>query len=113
MTASVDLEYAVGLDIGGTKTEGVVVDGAGTVLASLVRATPYGASAVVEASSAMVTELLADSGVGLAPNAPWAWAFRVLSTSGRARSSTRSTSASTVSGSPSASSSPLGSTTRS
>ena len=68
MTASVDLEYAVGLDIGGTKTEGVVVDGDGTVLASLVRATPYGASAVVEASSAMVTELLADSGVGLVPN---------------------------------------------
>jgi predicted NBD/HSP70 family sugar kinase len=41
--------FAVGLDIGGTKTEGVVVDADGAVLASLVRATPYGAAAVVEA----------------------------------------------------------------
>jgi glucokinase len=63
-------EYAVGLDIGGTKTEGVVVDGDGTVLASLVRATPYGAEAVLDASSAMVTELLTGSGVDLAADRP-------------------------------------------
>jgi predicted NBD/HSP70 family sugar kinase len=63
-------EFAVGLDIGGTKTEGVVVDGAGAVLASLVRATPYGAAAVVAAATAMVTELLAASGAGLAADRP-------------------------------------------
>jgi predicted NBD/HSP70 family sugar kinase len=62
--------YAVGLDIGGTKTEGVVIDGEGSVLSSLVRATPYGADAVVEASSAMVTELLASGGVALATDRP-------------------------------------------
>jgi len=64
------LGYAVGLDIGGTKTEGVVVDGEGSVLASLVRATPYGADAVVEASAAIVTALLAESGVELSPDRP-------------------------------------------
>lgn len=62
--------FAVGLDIGGTKTEGVVVDADGAVLASLVRATPYGAAAVVEASSAIVTELLARTGVELAADRP-------------------------------------------
>ena len=62
--------YAVGLDIGGTKTEGVVVDDEGSVLASLVRATPYGADAVVEAASAIVLELLGRSGVVLAPDRP-------------------------------------------
>lgn len=59
-------DYAVGLDIGGTKTEGVVVDAAGAVVASLVRATPYGADAVVEAAAAMVGSLLARSAVTLA-----------------------------------------------
>jgi predicted NBD/HSP70 family sugar kinase len=63
-------EYAVGLDIGGTKTEGVVVDDEGSVLASLVRATPYGADAVVEAASAIVLELLGRSGVVLAADRP-------------------------------------------
>jgi predicted NBD/HSP70 family sugar kinase len=58
--------YAVGLDIGGTKTEGVVVDDDGVVIASLVRATPYGAEAVVDAATAMVTELLDDCGAALA-----------------------------------------------
>jgi predicted NBD/HSP70 family sugar kinase len=62
--------YAVGLDIGGTKTEGVVVDDDGSVLASLVRATPYGADAVVEAASAIVLELLGRSGVELAADRP-------------------------------------------
>jgi predicted NBD/HSP70 family sugar kinase len=62
--------YAVGLDIGGTKTEGVVVDDEGSVLASLVRATPYGADAVVEAASAIVLELLGRSGVELAADHP-------------------------------------------
>jgi predicted NBD/HSP70 family sugar kinase len=57
--------HAVGLDIGGTKIEGVVVDDDATVLASLVRATPYGADAVVEAAGAMVSELLAGNGVDL------------------------------------------------
>jgi glucokinase len=61
-------EYAVGLDIGGTKTDGVVVDGQGTVVASLRRATPHGAAAVVEAAAAMVTELLAQTGFALAPD---------------------------------------------
>jgi glucokinase len=62
--------YAVGLDIGGTKTEGVVVDDDGTVLASLVRATPYGAEAVVAAASAIVTELLTETGVALTADRP-------------------------------------------
>lgn len=62
--------YAVGLDIGGTKTEGVVVDSDGTVLGSLVRATPYGAAAVVDAASAMVTELLSGNGISLSPGRP-------------------------------------------
>jgi glucokinase len=61
-----DHEYAVGLDIGGTKTDGVVVDGHGTVVASLRRATPRGATAVVEAAAAMVTELLEQTGFALA-----------------------------------------------
>ena len=63
-------DIAVGLDIGGTKTEGVVVDGAGVVLASLVRATPYGAPAVVAAATDIVTELLARTGVDLAAGRP-------------------------------------------
>jgi predicted NBD/HSP70 family sugar kinase len=62
--------HSVGLDIGGTKTEGVVVDGDGTVLASLVRATPDGADAILDAARDMVTELLGDSGVGLAADRP-------------------------------------------
>jgi predicted NBD/HSP70 family sugar kinase len=68
--ADVGREYAVGLDIGGTKTEGVVVDDHGAVLASLVRSTPYGADAVVEAATAIVTELLDGSGVTLAADRP-------------------------------------------
>lgn len=62
--------HSVGLDIGGTKTEGVVVDSDGSVLASLVRSTPYGAAAILDAAGAMVTELLDGSGVDLAPENP-------------------------------------------
>jgi predicted NBD/HSP70 family sugar kinase len=62
--------HSVGLDIGGTKTEGVVVDGDGAVLASLVRATPDGAEAILDAARDMVAELLGDSGVGLAADRP-------------------------------------------
>jgi len=71
MTAAASVgAYSVGLDIGGTKIEGVVVGDDATVLASLVRATPSGADAVVDAAGSMVAELLDGSGVDLARQRP-------------------------------------------
>ncbi|NAZ88365.1 ROK family protein, partial [Kineococcus sp. T90] len=50
----------VGLDIGGTKIEGVALDAAGTVLARRRAPSPEGVRAVVEAAAAVVDALSAD-----------------------------------------------------
>jgi glucokinase len=48
---------AVGLDVGGTKVLGVVIDRAGTIVAEARRPTPRGADAVVDTLAATVDDL--------------------------------------------------------
>lgn len=53
----------VGLDIGGTKTDAVLVDAAGSVARSLRMPTGFGAEAVVQTAVDAVDRLLADAGL--------------------------------------------------
>ena len=55
--------WSVGLDVGGTKVRGVLLDGAGAVRAGLRRPTRRGAAGVVEATAEVVELLCAEVGV--------------------------------------------------
>lgn len=56
----------VGVDVGGTKVQGVLVDDDGTVLAERQARTVPGAAGVVAGIVALVRDLLADRGLGVA-----------------------------------------------
>lgn len=71
--ATVAAGHRLGLDIGGTKTLAVLLDPAGSVLATRRSATLHGADGVIRTAVAAVGELLHDAG----PAAERAWSLGV------------------------------------
>lgn len=63
-----DVAHRVGVDVGGTKAFGVVLDEAGLIQAWARRPTPTGPDAVLDAITSLVDELVA---VSVAPGADW------------------------------------------
>jgi len=61
--------YAVGIDLGGTKTEAILLDPAGTPLLRRRRPTPL--NSVYEAVVAAVADQIRETTAELAPDAPW------------------------------------------
>ena len=55
----------IGVDIGGTKTEAVITDGSGAIIAFCRAESGRGAEGVVETTSSAVESVLASAGVGL------------------------------------------------
>jgi predicted NBD/HSP70 family sugar kinase len=64
--AVTDTRSTVGLDVGGTKIEAVLLDGAGAVRARHRRPTTGGPDAVTQGAAAAVRELLAEAGTDVA-----------------------------------------------
>lgn len=64
MNDPVDDAVVAGVDIGGTKTAGVLVDGSGKVIARATRDTPArsGGGAMAEAAASLIDELTTDAG---------------------------------------------------
>src|SRR6266542_4409942 len=59
--------HAAGIDLGGTKVQGVIVDEAGTLLGSAVASTPGdgGPASVVDQVAAVVRAAAANAGIGV------------------------------------------------
>ena len=73
---------AIGIDVGGTKVLGVVVDAEGNVLAEQRQPTPRMPEGIVDALAATAAGLADETGGGAEVPAFWRWSFVIIAAAG-------------------------------